>query len=46
VLRDGGYDSWIALDFDPLRPGEGDIDTNMAARKKYLVNELKATLKA
>ncbi len=46
VLREKGYDSWVSLDFDPLRPGEGEIDGNMTARKKYLVETLKATLRS
>jgi sugar phosphate isomerase/epimerase len=46
VLREKGYDSWISLDFDPLRPGEGDVDGNMSARKKYLVETLKASLRS
>jgi inosose dehydratase len=45
ALRDKGYDSWISLDFDPLRPGEGDIEGTMSMRRKYLVENLKATLK-
>lgn len=44
VLRDKGYDSWVSLDFDPLRPGEGDIEGTMSMRRKYLVEHLKATL--
>ncbi len=46
VLREKGYDSWISLDFDPLRPDEGDFDKTMTFRRKYLVETLKATLKS
>lgn len=46
VLRDKAYDSWVSLDFDPLRPGEGDIESTMSGRKKYLVELLKASLRS
>ena len=44
VLRDKGYDSWVSLDFDPLRPGEGEVDSVMSMRKNYVKESLKATL--
>jgi sugar phosphate isomerase/epimerase len=46
VLRDNGYDSWVSLDFDPLRPGEGEVDAIMSMRRKYLLENLKATLRS
>ena len=46
VLRDNGYDSWVSLDFDALRPGEGDIESTMSMRRKYLIENLKATLRS
>jgi sugar phosphate isomerase/epimerase len=46
VLRDKGYDSWVSLDFDPLRPGEGDVESTMSMRRKYLMEGLKATLRS
>jgi inosose dehydratase len=45
ALRDKGYDSWISLDFDPLRPGEGDVESVMAGRRKYVMETLKGNLK-
>jgi len=46
ALRDKGYDSWVSLDFDPLRPGEGEIEGTMSMRRKYLMENLKATLRS
>ena len=46
VLRDRGYDSWISLDFDPLRPGEGEVESVMAKRKRYITGTLKASLRS
>jgi inosose dehydratase len=44
ALRSHGYDGWVSLDFDPLRPGEGTIQDNMAFRRKYLIENLHASL--
>lgn len=44
VLRKKGYDQWIGLDFDPPRPGEGNITELMDFRRQYLIDDLKANL--
>ena len=44
VLRDRGYRGWITIDLDPPRPGEGTIEENVLANKKYLVEVLKVEL--
>ena len=46
ALRERGYDSWVSLDFDPLRPGEGEIEGTMSMRRTYLLDKLKATLRS
>jgi inosose dehydratase len=46
VLRERKYDGWVTLDFDAPRPGEGTVEENMDAHKKYLLETLKVTLKS
>ena len=45
ALRSHGYNGWVSLDFDPLRPGEGSISESMAFRRKYLIDNLHASLR-
>ncbi len=44
ILRERGYRGWITLDLDPPRPGEGTIEENVMANKRYLVERLQAEL--
>jgi len=44
ALRKHGYDGWVALDFDPPRPGEGSVEEKMENRRKYVIEMLHATL--
>jgi inosose dehydratase len=46
ILRQRNYDGWVTLDFDAPRPGEGTVEEDMNAHKKYLVETLKVTLKS
>jgi inosose dehydratase len=40
ILRERGYQGWITLDLDPPRPGEGTIEENVMANKRYLLETL------
>jgi len=40
LLRNRRFDGWITMDFDPPRPGEGTIEDQIAANKRYLEHEL------
>ncbi len=44
ALRSRGYDGWVSLDYDPVRPGDGTIQENMAFRRKYVIENLRASL--
>jgi sugar phosphate isomerase/epimerase len=47
ILRDREYDGWISLDFNYADLPEGvTIEQDMAAHRKYLVDTLRASLKA
>jgi sugar phosphate isomerase/epimerase len=46
VLREKKYAGWVTLDFDAPRPGEGTVEQDMDAHKKYLLETLHVTLKA
>jgi inosose dehydratase len=46
VLRERKYDGWVTLDFDAPRPGEGTVEADMDAHRKYLLETLKVTLKS
>ncbi len=46
VLREKGYAGWVTLDFDAPRPGEGTVQQDMDAHKKYLVETLHVKLRA
>jgi len=45
LLRERNYDSWITLDFDAPRPGEGSLKENMDNYTKYISGTLNAALK-
>lgn len=45
VLRERQYDGWVTLDFDAPRAGEGTVEQDMDAHKKYLVETLRVTLR-
>jgi hypothetical protein len=45
ALRQHGYDGWVSLDYDPLRPGDGTIPENMAFRRQYVIERLEASLR-
>jgi sugar phosphate isomerase/epimerase len=45
ALRRQGYNGWVSLDFDPLRPGDGTIPENMEFRRKYVIQKLQASLR-
>ncbi len=45
VLRERNYDGWVTLDFDAPRPGEGTVEQDMNAHRKYLLETLHANLK-
>jgi|YNPMSStandDraft_1061717.scaffolds.fasta_scaffold47280_2 inosose dehydratase len=44
LLRERDYRGWITLDLDPPRPGEGTIEENVLANKRYLTEVLKVDL--
>ena len=46
VLRERHYDGWVTLDFDAPRPGEGTVEQDMNAHKKYLLETLHADLRS
>jgi len=46
VLRERNYDGWVTLDFDAPRPGEGTVEEDMNAHKKYLLETLHANLRS
>jgi inosose dehydratase len=46
VLRERSYDGWVTLDFDAPRPGEGTVEQDMNAHKKYLLETLHADLRS
>jgi inosose dehydratase len=46
VLREKGFAGWVTLDFDAPRPGEGTMEQDMDAHRKYLLETLHATLKS
>jgi sugar phosphate isomerase/epimerase len=45
ALRSHGYDGWVSLDFDPVRPGDRTIPENMAFRRNYVIEKLRASLR-
>jgi len=45
ALRHHGYDGWVSLDYDPVRPGDRTIPENMAFRRNYVIEKLRASLR-
>jgi inosose dehydratase len=46
VLRERNYDGWVTMDFDAPRPGEGTVEQDMNAHKKYLLETLHGNLRS
>jgi sugar phosphate isomerase/epimerase len=46
VLREKNYADWITLDFDAPRPGEGTVEQDMDAHRKYLLETLHVNLRS
>lgn len=44
LLREREFRGWITIDLDPPRPGEGTIQENVLANKRYLIEVLRVEL--